>query len=197
MRNDFGADLRGLFPRCVRFTPTSHPASSNTRYWPVCSTLARREFHPLDYIKKFHRLIFGSSSSKFYLARCPPFPASVAVGMPIARHPPHRPVLARLTHTVLTSDTWRQSVPWDTGVGCRLPVAGLRAAPGSVPRSSSFVDYVDGSDAATNEVCGSGIVPGSSRCQEQHDIGNIPSPLTVAILPSPQVDHATAVSARH
>jgi len=29
-------------------------------------------------------------------------PVSVAVGMPIARHPPHRPVLARLTHTVLT-----------------------------------------------------------------------------------------------
>ena len=34
----------------------------------------------------------------------PGFPPAVAVGMPIARHPPHRPVLARLTHTVLTLD---------------------------------------------------------------------------------------------
>ena len=97
MRNDFGADLRGLFPRCVRFTPTSHPASSNTRYWPVCSTLARRESHPLDYIKKFHHLIFGSSSSKFYLARYPPFPASCPFkstmahrGSPPSRTPPCR-----------------------------------------------------------------------------------------------------------
>src|ERR1700746_281764 len=30
--------------------------------------------------------------------------------MPIARHPPHRPVLARLTHTVLTLDAWRRNV---------------------------------------------------------------------------------------
>ncbi len=30
--------------------------------------------------------------------------ALVAVGMPVTRHPPHRPVLAQLTHTVPTSD---------------------------------------------------------------------------------------------
>src|SRR5438552_3028970 len=30
--------------------------------------------------------------------------AWVAVGMPVTRHPPHRPVLAQLTHTVPTSD---------------------------------------------------------------------------------------------
>src|SRR5437762_8008691 len=29
---------------------------------------------------------------------------SVAVGMAVTRHPPHRPVLAALPHTVLTSD---------------------------------------------------------------------------------------------
>ena len=29
---------------------------------------------------------------------------AVAVGMPIARHPPHRPVLALLAHTVPTLD---------------------------------------------------------------------------------------------
>ena len=28
----------------------------------------------------------------------------VAVGMPVSRHPPHRSVLALLTHTVLTLD---------------------------------------------------------------------------------------------
>jgi hypothetical protein len=28
----------------------------------------------------------------------------VAVGMPVSRHPPHGPVLALLTHTVLTLD---------------------------------------------------------------------------------------------
>jgi hypothetical protein len=33
----------------------------------------------------------------------------VAVGMPIARHPPHRPVLALLAHTVPTLDVWRRS----------------------------------------------------------------------------------------
>src|ERR1022692_2490508 len=36
---------------------------------------------------------------------------SVAVGMPVARHPPHRSVRALLTHTVLTSDVLTQSVP--------------------------------------------------------------------------------------
>ena len=34
---------------------------------------------------------------------------SVAVGMPIARHPPHSPVLALLAHTVPTLDAWRRS----------------------------------------------------------------------------------------
>ena len=34
---------------------------------------------------------------------------SVAVGMPIARHPPHRPVLALLAHTVPTLDAGRRS----------------------------------------------------------------------------------------
>src|SRR5262245_35663380 len=32
----------------------------------------------------------------------------VAVGTPIARRPPHRSVRARLTHTALTVDAWRQ-----------------------------------------------------------------------------------------
>ena len=39
----------------------------------------------------------------------------VAVGMSIARHPPHRAVRALLTHTVLTLDIWRRSAQWDMG----------------------------------------------------------------------------------
>src|ERR1035437_8330199 len=52
---------------------------------------------------------------------------SVAVGMPVARHHPHRSVRALLTHTVLTSDVWTQSVPPDTDAGSRLPVRGFQA----------------------------------------------------------------------
>jgi len=29
--------------------------------------------------------------------------------------PPHRPVLAQLTHTVLTLDDWRRNAQWETG----------------------------------------------------------------------------------
>ena len=36
--------------------------------------------------------------------RAGPGGPAVAVGMPVSRHPPHRPVLALLTHTVLTLD---------------------------------------------------------------------------------------------
>jgi len=35
----------------------------------------------------------------------------VAVGMPVARHPPHRPVLALLTHTVPTLDNGADRYP--------------------------------------------------------------------------------------
>ena len=62
-------NLHGLLPCCVRFAPTSRPVNGNTRFRPVCSTVTGRELHPLDSIKKFHRLIFGSSSSKLFPAR--------------------------------------------------------------------------------------------------------------------------------
>ena len=39
---------------------------------------ATRDLHPLDFIKRFHRLIFGSPSSKFCLARSSPRPPSVS-----------------------------------------------------------------------------------------------------------------------
>ena len=66
IRDDFGADLHGLLPCCVRFAPTSHPVNGNTCFRPACSALTGRDLHPLDFIKRFHRLIFGSPSSKFF-----------------------------------------------------------------------------------------------------------------------------------
>src|SRR5713226_9277958 len=62
-------NLHGLLPRCVRFAPTSPPVNGNTRFRPVCSTVTGRDLHPLDSIKKFHGLIFGSSSSRLFPAR--------------------------------------------------------------------------------------------------------------------------------
>jgi hypothetical protein len=62
-------NLHGLLPCCVRFAPTSRPVNGNTRYRPVCSTVTGRDLHPLDFIKKFHRFIFGSPSSKLFPAR--------------------------------------------------------------------------------------------------------------------------------
>jgi hypothetical protein len=59
-------------------------------------------------------------------SRCPSI-IWVAVGMPIARHPPHRPVLACLAHTVPTLDTWRQSV-WLANCYGRADFTGNRAA---------------------------------------------------------------------
>ena len=60
----------------------------------------------------------------------------VAVGMPVTRHPPHRSVLALLTHTVLTLDDsshilggLTQSGPLDTDAGSRLLVSGLQVSP--------------------------------------------------------------------
>ena len=38
--------------------------NGNTLFRFVCSTVTERDLHPLDSIKKFHRFIFGSSSSK-------------------------------------------------------------------------------------------------------------------------------------
>src|SRR5664279_3767903 len=63
--------------------------------------------------------------------------AAVAVGMPVTRHPPHRPVLALLTHTVPTSDAWAPSRSVDQGcsvlpffAACRTRFSPL----GSLPR---------------------------------------------------------------
>ena len=38
----------------------------------------------------------------------------VAIGMPVARHPPHRSVRAELPHTAPTSGVWRETARLDT-----------------------------------------------------------------------------------
>jgi hypothetical protein len=58
---------------------------------------------------------------------------TLAVRTAVARCPPHRPVLARLTHTVPTLDAWRQSVRWDKDVECGR--SGMRAPKRSKKRS--------------------------------------------------------------
>ncbi len=62
-------NLHGLLPCCVRFAPASRPANGNTRYRPARSALTGRDLHQLDSIKRFHLLIFSSSSSKLFPAR--------------------------------------------------------------------------------------------------------------------------------
>ena len=51
IRTDFGADLRGLFPCCARFAPTSRPVNGNTHFRTACSALSGRDLHPMDFIK--------------------------------------------------------------------------------------------------------------------------------------------------
>src|ERR1039457_491576 len=86
----------------------------------------------------------------------------VAVGMPVARHPPHRSVRALLTHTVLTLDVWMQSAPPDTDAGSRLPGSGARVSPEIAPMSSGSVDSAG--EAATTTCVALQI--GRASCRE-------------------------------
>ena len=54
---------------------------------------------------------------------------TIAVGMPVTRHPPHRSVRAALPHTALTLDAWRQSGHLETDAG----YAGWESNDGSAP----------------------------------------------------------------
>jgi hypothetical protein len=58
---------------------------------------------------------FNAESQGFQTVSCFSQGLRVAVGMPVTRHPPHRPVLALLTHTVPTSDAWAPSRSVDQG----------------------------------------------------------------------------------
>ena len=108
------------------------------------------------------------------------FPLPVAVGIPIARHPPHRPVLAHLTHTVPTLDAWRRNEHWGTGEGWRLRGVGLRAAPGSGPKSTDSAGCGGEADATGGGVQSSGTLQGASRYREWRGTESIRPPLTAA-----------------
>src|SRR3954469_5431227 len=62
--------------------------------------------------------------------------SAVAVGTAVAHCPPHRPVLARLTHTVPILDGWRQSAYWDKDAGLGLQESGHRVALQIAPMSN-------------------------------------------------------------
>jgi hypothetical protein len=121
--------------------------------------------------------------------------ALVAVGMPVTRHPPHSPVLARLAHTVPALDVWRQSVRSDRGVGFRLQVARRQVAPETVSTSSGSAGSVAGASAASLAALRAETLSFSPRCPEQHGIGNTPSPPTAATPASPGLSRACAVAA--
>jgi hypothetical protein len=62
-------------------------------------------------------------------------PSPVAVGTTVARRPPHRPVLALLTHTVPALDcVWLRSALLDTDVGFRPQAASAKPLHESLPR---------------------------------------------------------------
>src|SRR5260370_27414587 len=115
--------------------------------------------------------------------------------MPIARHPPHRPVLALLTHTVPTLDTWRRSARWDRGVGHRPLVARHRGGHRSVPKSSDYADCAAEAGAATYVAPCVGTSRVAPSCPEPHGIGNTPEPQTVTTSPCSRSTRAGAISA--
>jgi len=92
------------------------------------------------------RLLSAAIASEAFVSR---FSTGIAVGMPVTRHPPHRSVLALLTHTAPRSDLLRRSEllrpafgPWDTSAPalCRArvrPHDGLLAPGPSLPNLRS------------------------------------------------------------
>ena len=73
----------------------------------------------------------------------------VAVGTVITDRPPHRPVLAALPHTVLTSDVWRRSAHWDRDVGSERRESARPDIHEISPTSSGCAGSVAGAVAAT------------------------------------------------
>lgn len=65
--------------------------------------------------KYFYVVARNTLSWKAILRRMRYGTETVAVGMPVARHPPLRSVRAELPHTAPTSSVWRGSEHSDTG----------------------------------------------------------------------------------
>src|ERR1039458_8343275 len=123
----------------------------------------------------------------------------VAVGMPVTRHPPHRPVLALLTHTVLTSDIWRQTAHSATGVEPRPGGVWHQVAPENESTSIGSSGSAGVSGGTTNEAPHYGTPSFAPGCPVRRDIGNIREPPIGATSGSPRSIRASvfAVSAEY
>src|SRR5665647_310312 len=113
--------------------------------------------------------------------------------------PPHRSVLALLTHTVLTSDIWRQTAHSATGVEPRLGGSIHQVAPenGSTSIGASGSAVVSGETIIEARHYGTpSFAPG---CPVRRDIGNIREPPIGATSGSPGSIRASvfAVSAEY
>src|ERR1035438_4475497 len=123
----------------------------------------------------------------------------VAVGMPVTRHPPHRPVLALLTHTVLTSDIGRQTAHSATGVEPRPGGVWHQVAPENESTSIGSSGSAGVSGGTTNEAPHYGTPSFAPGCPVRRDIGNIREPPIGATSGSPRSIRASvfAVSAEY
>src|SRR6266403_5141672 len=81
--------ISGITPSITARYFSSCPSDSTSR-WTPC---------PPKYRQQWLQVRLG----------CIQLSLSVAVGTAVTRCPPHRPVLAQLTHTVLTLDDWRRN----------------------------------------------------------------------------------------
>ena len=100
------------------------------------------------------------------------FVSGVAVGTAVTRCPPHRPVLALLTHTVPTSNVWPQTAPLAKGVESRPPGWRCPAAPESAPRSNGSAGSAGEAGAATAAARRSESSSVVAGCPVKRDIGN-------------------------
>src|SRR6266481_1810113 len=121
----------------------------------------------------------------------------VAVGMPVTQHPPHSPVLARLTHTVLALDVWRRNALSDTDGGAQSQVARRRVVPGNAATSSGSADSVAVAYAANFASLRAETPSVAPRYRGRHGIGNTHLPPTATTPASPGCSRAFVSAASH
>src|SRR5260370_41975762 len=105
-----------------------------------------------------------------------PVAKTVAVGMAVTGHPPHRPVLAALPHTVLTSDMpsedgWRGSARLDSHEQPVERGASDRIVSPAFPRWAAFGCAVPAHGTSSGRPV-AGIASAPSDFPGPHGIGN-------------------------
>jgi len=110
---------------------------------------------------------------------------AVAVGMPVARHPPHKTARAYFTHAASTLDNWRRSVRAGGDAEHVRGEAIWSGCGSTAPAISSLVDCAAQERAATAGRADSERSQAEVSCREQHGIGNNPtSPCTAKHRPT-------------